>query len=97
VDLPPGTYEITVSAQAFWENRFFHLSVNGTPLGEPIEVEVDSLHTYMFTLPAEVVGDGKNLTLLLNYDSWVLPADVMESGDVRKLAVAVDWIRFERK
>ncbi len=97
LDLPPGAYEITVSAQAFWENRLFNLSVNGTPLGEPVEVGVDSLHPYSFTLPAEVVGEGKNLTLLLNYDSWVLPADVLESGDVRKLAVAVDWIRFERK
>lgn len=97
LDLPPGEYQVTVSAQAFWENRSLELSVNGTKLDEQVAVVVDSLNTYTFSLPAEVVGHGKNLTLVLEYDAWVVPADVLESGDVRKLAVAVDWIRFERK
>ncbi len=96
VDLPPSAYTVELSAQAFWENRQLRLLVNGTPLGDPVTVTVDSLHTYRFSIPANLVGDGKHLKLTLDYDAVVVPAEVGQSADTRKLAVAVDWIRFTR-
>jgi hypothetical protein len=70
------------------------LLVNGEALGEAQTVTVDGLHEYRFALPADVAGNGKHLTLTLDYDTAITPAEVGEGGDTRKLAVAVDWIRF---
>ncbi len=96
IDLPAGTYQVTLSAQAFHESRELGLAVNGIILAETAQVGTDSLQTYTFTLPAEIVAEGENLDVMLQYDDWVVPSEVMGGGDVRKLAVAVDWIRFER-
>lgn len=96
LDLPPGEYQVTMSAQAFHEHREVGISVNGTSLDERAEVLVDSLQPYTFTLPANVVEDGENLRFTLEYDSWITPAEALGSGDMRKLAIAIDWIRFER-
>jgi hypothetical protein len=95
-DLPPGAYNIILSAQAFAETRHLRLLINDTPLAEPVPVTVDSLHNYTFPIPATLVGGGKHLKLTLDYDAVVVPADVGQSADTRKLAVAVDWIRFTR-
>ena len=94
VDLPPDAYTVTLSAQAFHEARQLRLLVNDVPLGESVSVSVDALHEYNFTIPAAVVGDGKHLKLTIDYDATIAPADVGEGTDTRKLAVAVDWIRF---
>jgi hypothetical protein len=94
VALPPATYTVTVAAQAFYEPRQLRLLVNGRALGEAQTVTVDGLHEYSFALPADVTGDGKGVTLTLDYDAVVTPADVGQGGDTRKLAVAVDWIRW---
>jgi len=96
VDLPPGEYEISLSAQAFWENRELSLLVNDAPIGETQSVTIDSLNTYTYSLPADLVGDGKNIRLTLNYDSVIVPKEVGQSEDERKLAIAVDWIQFKR-
>lgn len=93
-DLPPGEYEISLSAQAFSEARTLRVLVNDTPLDESVTVSTESLQTFTFTLPAEIVGDGNHLKLTLDYDDWVVPNDVNQGGDMRKLALMVDWIRF---
>ncbi len=95
-DLPPGEYEISLSAQAFHESRTLRVLVNDTALDSAVSVATDSLQTFTFTLPAEIVGDGKHLNLTLDYDGWVVPNEVNQGGDLRKLALMVDWIRFER-
>jgi len=82
--------------QAFWEGRQVRLLVNEVPLGEMQPVAPDNLQTLTFALPAEVVGDGQHLTLTLDYDGWIVPAEVGQSADPRKLAIAVDWVRFQQ-
>jgi hypothetical protein len=97
VDLPPGVYDLTVSMQAFWENRRVSLQVNGEDVGEPAEVGTGSLAEYTWTIPVDVIGDGQHLQIRLIYDNVVVPAEVDQGGDTRRLAVAVDWLRFELK
>jgi hypothetical protein len=94
VDLPPDTYTIEIAAQAFWETRRLRLLVNGTALADPATITVDSLHNYTFSIPASLVADGNHLKLTLDYDAWIVPVEVGQSADTRRLAVAVDWIRF---
>ena len=96
VDLPPGAYEITLSAQAFWEPRQLRLLANDTPLGEAVQVQTDNLQLFTFDLPGDITGDGKHLTLTLDYDDVIVPDDVGQSADGRPLAISVDRIRFRQ-
>ena len=97
LDLPPGAYTLTLSAQAFWEPRRLRLLVNGRPAGQPVTVGVDALREYAFAVPAAAVGDGRQVTVTLDYDAVVVPAEVGQSADPRRLALAVDWLRFARQ
>jgi hypothetical protein len=73
------------------------LLVNGTPAqGDTAMVPVGGLQTFTFTIPANVIGDGKHITLTLNYDAPDVPANLGASTDQRPLAIAVDWIRFKQ-
>jgi hypothetical protein len=96
VDLTPGAYEVTLSAQAFWEPRVLRVLANDSLLGSSVEVQTESLQLFTFDLPAEVVGDGKHVTISLDYDDVVVPDDVGQSADERPLAISVDFIRFRR-
>jgi hypothetical protein len=96
VDLPPGDYRITVSMQAFWEPRRVWLLVNDTPLSGEVTVSDSSLQAYTFDLPADLLGDGQHAVVTVAYDSWLVPADLGQGADQRRLAVAADWIQFER-
>jgi hypothetical protein len=96
VDLPSSDYTVTVSMQAFSEPRHVRLLVNGALLDGEITVSETSLQTYAFDLPADILGDGTRATITLEYDSWLIPAEIGQSADQRRLAVAVDWIRFRR-
>ncbi len=107
VDLPPGDYDVSLSAQAYTVPRELSLLVNGQPLAtasdprrHQVEVFPSGLQTFSFHLPAALVGSGKHLTLTLQYDGWIVPKEnpvpSYRSEDTRKLAVAVDWIRFSR-
>ena len=96
VDLPPGDYEVTVSAQAFWEPRELRLLANSVPIGDPVQVMPDSLQQFTFALPASLVGDGKHITITLDYDNVIVPEDVEQSEDGRPLAVSVDRLHFRR-
>ena len=95
VDLPPADYVLSVSTQAFWEPRQMQIVVNEQPLGEPVTVQTDMLQTFMFHLPAAVVGDGQHLTITFNYDRVIVPNEIGQSADPRKLSLAVDWVRFQ--
>jgi hypothetical protein len=97
VDLPPGDYRVTVSMQAFSAPRQARLIVNGTPLDAGMTVSEASLQAYTFDLPAALVGDGIHLVLALDYDSWLVPAEIGQSADQRRLSVAADWIQFRRE
>ncbi len=96
VDLPAGAYQVSLAAQAFDQPRILKLLANGVPLGDAVTVKTDSLQTLTFTLPAEVVGAGKHITLTLDYDGVVVPKDAGQGSDERKLALAVDWIDFTK-
>ncbi|MCL4253634.1 MAG: hypothetical protein KJ043_07645, partial [Anaerolineae bacterium] len=45
-------------------------------------------------LPAEWVGDGENLTITLDYDSAISPAELGMNDDARPLALMIDRISF---
>ncbi|HEX3052274.1 MAG TPA: hypothetical protein VHP83_16560 [Aggregatilineaceae bacterium] len=103
VDLPPGAYDVTVIAQAFWEPRILRLLVNGVPApladnssDNTAAIPTNTLVPATFTVDAETIGDGQYITLELAYDGWVVPAEVGQSGDTRKLALLIDQITFQR-
>jgi hypothetical protein len=97
VDLPPDAYTIAISMQAFNEPRRVHLLVNGEPLPGEVTVSDAGLQAYTFDLPADRLGDGHHAEIALAYDNWLVPAEIGQSADQRRLAVAVDWIQFARK
>lgn len=94
VDLPPGEYQLELAAQAFWEPRSLRIAVNGQRLDETVTVVPDTLDVYTYTIPADVIGDGQHVEVELIYDGTIIPAEIGQSADPRKLAIAVDWIRF---
>jgi len=94
-DLPAGAYQLTVSAQSFYEPRRLRVLINGQQVGDPVTVTPDSLHPYTFPIPANVIGNGQHRDLTLDYDATVVPALVGQGSDTRKLAVAVDTITFQ--
>jgi hypothetical protein len=97
VDLPPGDYTVEVTAQAFWEARTLRLSMNGADFAPgSVHVQPDALQVFTFALPAEVVGEGQHLELVLTYDAVTVPAEVGQSADPRRLAVAVERVVFRR-
>ncbi len=96
VDLPPNSYTLTLTAQAFWKTRHLNVMINDTILAESATIPVDSLHDFTFSIPASAVGNGKHIKLTLDYDTAVAPADVEDSADTRQLALAIDTIRFAR-
>jgi hypothetical protein len=117
VDLPPGDYRLSLSAQAYQEARELRVTVNGVvvnptaALGEEVptqrggvggeanfvSITPDTLQTYNFNLPSNVIGDGHHLTITLEYDDTITPADINQGTDERKLALLVDWLRFEKQ
>ena len=94
IDLPPGSYDLTVSMQAFWENRRVSLEVNGEAVGKAVEVGTGALAEYTWRIPANAIGSRWHVQIRLIYDRVIVPAEVGQSGDTRRLAVAVDWLRF---
>jgi len=96
VDLPAGAYTVSLATQSFYQPRTLKLLVNGTQIGSAVTVTPDGLQTLTFTLPADLVKDGNHLNMTLDFDGVVVPKDVGQGGDERKLAVAVDWIDFTK-
>ncbi len=101
VDLPPGDYEIALAAQGFYEPRQLQVWINDVPLGDSVSVGTDGLQTLTFpsvgthyTVSAET---SQHQIITLQYDATITPQDAGQAGDTRKLALAVDWIRFTRR
>jgi len=97
VDLPLADYEFTASLQAFWEDRRVSLLVNGVEVGDAVTVSTAGLAEYAWQIPAEMLGDGQHVQITLAYDSVVIPVDVGQSADQRRLAVAVDRLTFAQR
>ncbi|MCC6613506.1 MAG: hypothetical protein IT320_08510 [Anaerolineae bacterium] len=94
VDLPPDRYTLSLAAQSFWEPRQLSITVNGERLAETATVEPNTLGIYSFSIPADLIGDGQHVEIELIYDDTLVPAEIGQSGDPRRLAIAVDWVRF---
>jgi hypothetical protein len=94
VDLPPNAYTLTVAMQAFWAARTVQMLVNDVPVGEPFTVVTDVLQEYTVSIPADLIGDGQHITITLDYDAVIVPVEVGQSSDPRRLAVGVDWLEF---
>ena len=96
LNLPPGSYELSLIAQAFWEPRTLKVLVNGTQVGQALSIQSDQLREYKVLIPASLVSQAKLLVLTLDYDKGVAPIDVGQGTDTRKLAVMVDKLTFRR-
>lgn len=104
VDLPPGSYTLSLAAQAFWETHQLSLLVNGQPAAaqgvggsDTLRINIDALQEVSFDLPADLIGGGQHVEITLVYDTTIVPAEVGQSSDPRRLAIAVDWVRFTRQ
>lgn len=96
VDLPSGAYEITLAAQSFWQARNLQLKVNGLMLEGIASISTDSLTEITFNVSADAIGDGKHIEVQLIYSTPTVPVEVGQSADERRLAIAVDWMKFRK-
>jgi hypothetical protein len=96
LDVPPGAYELELTAQAFWEPRTLTVQVNGQTVGEA-EIDTGGLQAVAFDVPADLIGDGEHVNITLDYDAVIVPNEVGQSGDTRRLSLAVDWVRLTAK
>ena len=85
VDLPPDAYTVTLSAQASGNRASF--ACWSMTRRWAIRSRYRSMRCTIirFAIPASVIGDGKDVTLTLDYDAVVVPADV---GAERRYAQA---------
>src|SRR4030095_12260913 len=93
VDLPPAAYKLTLSAQAFYRDRKLEILVNGQSIGTQT-VPVASLSLLEYEIPAELIGDGQDVTITLAYDGTDSAEALGLNSDPRQLAVMVDTIKF---
>ncbi len=96
VELPGGDYTVEIAAQAFHEPRALDLAINDTPLEQTTTVTPDSLTILRFELPADAIRGDNLVKFSLNYAGWRVPAE-FNGDDQRRLAIAVDWVRFTRR
>ncbi len=96
-DLPPDAYTIEIVAQAYHTDRQLTLLLNGQPIDQSRTVPAGTLTPLTFTLSAEEVRDGRHLDFALAYDGWDTPAALGSGADQRRLAIAVDHVRFIRQ
>jgi hypothetical protein len=78
--------------QSFAEARQVRLYVNDIEIGDGWTVMPTALGEFSALLPADVVGDGRNLRLRFAYDAGVVPAEAGQGSDMRRLSVAVERI-----
>ncbi|GAB4552702.1 MAG: hypothetical protein OHK0023_21070 [Anaerolineae bacterium] len=95
VNLPPQhDYTFTFAAQAFFEPRQVRIRVNGEILPETVQIAVESLARYTFTIPSRLLQSGGQNEIALVYDKTLVPREIGQSADERRLAIAVDWLEF---
>ena len=85
-DLPPGAYDMTLTAQALGEARTVTPILNGEPL-DSLVISAETLADYTIELPADLVTDGDNVTLRLACD------DLVDAGP-RRVALMIDRLTF---
>ncbi len=93
-DLPPGSYDLTLTTQAYHQPRQLQILINDQPVGDAQTIAVEPLQPYTFHIPAALIGDGQHLKLTLAYDGTLVPAEIGQGSDQRKLAIAVDLLVF---
>jgi len=96
MDLPPGSYTLRASLQAFHEPRRISVLVSGQAVGQSTTIAADGLRDYTFFIPADMIGDGKHLQIRLTYDRTLTPQSLGLGDDPRQLAISADWLQFER-
>lgn len=90
LDLPPGAYTVTVTAQAFQQAQELTLRVNGEVV-ETVTITPETLADYTLTIPAAVIGEGVNLAVELDHG----PPTEVAPGQ-RQLGLLVDGIVFSQ-
>ncbi|MDZ4669663.1 MAG: hypothetical protein SH821_02235 [Phototrophicales bacterium] len=93
VDLPPVAYTMELVAQAFMADMPTEIFLNGQSLGV-YTVPMATLLPILVDIPANMVGDGKNLTITFAHDSATSPAELGMNDDARPLALMIDRVRF---
>ncbi|MDX2162619.1 MAG: hypothetical protein SF162_14955 [bacterium] len=93
-DLPPGAYQVTVTAQAFAQPRTMTLLLNGTQLGESFTAVPEQFQVFTVPVPRDVIGNGEHLTLTFAYDDVLIPVEIGQSADERPLAIMIDTVTF---
>lgn len=94
-DLPPGSYTLAFTAQAFHRARQVEVQINGVAVGR-VTVPVAGFAAFELLVPAELIGSGAHVQISLIYDGVDVPADLGIGTDTRRLAVMVDWVRLIR-
>jgi len=96
VDLPPGAYQLSLSAQAFYRDRNLEVRLNGHSIGKA-NVSPNGLSTLNFDLTAGDIGSGQHLTFELVYDGTDSAKALGISDNDRALALMLDWVKFNQK
>jgi hypothetical protein len=90
LELPPGEYTLRLAAQAFAEKRTISITQDETLVGS-IEVEPEVLREFAMPL----LSTGGIMNIRLTHDAVLTPAEVAVGDDQRRLAIAIDYLRFE--
>jgi len=94
LDLPPGDYQLTFTAQSFAQPRTIRVLVNDSPLGDPFTILPDAFSAFTVDVPAALSDDGRHIRLSFVYDDVVVPADIGQSADPRPLAIMLDTVQW---
>jgi hypothetical protein len=94
VDLPAGIRRMTITAQAFIDDRRLTVTLDGQPLTPtPLTVSAAGLAEYTIDLPLREV-DRPHAEIALIVDAARQPSDDGRSADQRPLALLVDRVAF---
>jgi hypothetical protein len=91
VDLPAGAYRLTVTAQAYAEDRRLQIAIDGAPVGPTFTVSPAALADYAVDIPADAIGTGRHIAIALAVDAARSPAEA-GSADARRLALMIDRV-----
>ena len=94
LDLPPAHYEMRFSAQSYAARRTIRIAINGVQLPQDFIIEPDTLIELSVAIPASAVGDGSAIEIRFDYDGGQSPAVLGVGNDTRRLAFALDSVRF---
>jgi hypothetical protein len=96
LELPNGEYTLLIEAQAFASRRTLNVLIDGSLIGTA-SVEPGTLQEIRFTIPDRLAASGHIMQMRFTYDDVARPADIDGGSDGRRLSVAINRIRFERR